>query len=211
MSLLLESESSLGTPAPLAGNEVLLGPDPSVCKIKGVMFGGRKQFLLDQFGEEGYYAVLARLSPETLKITRTPLASAWYDFAALVELDKTIYEFGKEKHPHILELVGAASAELGIGRVYRMLDNTELLKFLENIASFHQQYQKYGRVEFHKTPHGARMDYLEYPCYSPYYCASALGFYKEAILRHGGTDPRVVEVKCHCRGDAVCSFEMEWK
>ena len=51
MSLLLEKK---GTSAPLPrldGKEVLVGPNPEVAKVKGVMFGGRKQFLIDATGE----------------------------------------------------------------------------------------------------------------------------------------------------------------
>jgi hypothetical protein len=36
----------------LDGKEVLVGPDPSIARVKGVMFGGRKQFLMDTGGDE---------------------------------------------------------------------------------------------------------------------------------------------------------------
>jgi len=48
------------------------------------------------------------------------------------------------------------------------------------------------------------------PCYSPLYCASAVGFFWEALLRHGARQARVEESKCHCRGDRVCLYELEW-
>jgi predicted hydrocarbon binding protein len=211
MSLLQQGQ--VKRPAPkLDGKEVLVGPDPSICVVKGVMFGGRKQFLIDQFGEKGFYDVLSRLSPATMTYARTPLASSWCEFASLVEYDRTIHEQFSGQYPNVLELVGAASAELGIGKVYRSLDAEELLTFLAGIARVHQQYQKYGRVEFKAADeHHAKMSYFDYPCYSPIFCASANGFFLEAILRHGGTDPEVVQTKCHCRGDGVCVYEMSWK
>jgi predicted hydrocarbon binding protein len=55
------------------------------------------------------------------------------------------------------------------------------------------------------------MVYSDYPCYSPVYCASAVGFFMESILRHGGTEPNVVETKCQTLGDATCTFEMTWR
>ena len=61
------------------------------------------------------------------------------------------------------------------------------MQFLENNASFHDQYQKFGIVHFEKTPNGAQMIYANYPCYSPIFCASAFGYFLESILRHGGT------------------------
>ena len=64
-----------------------------------------------------------------------------------------MYDRFKATQPNVLALIGAASAELGIGKVYKILDSNELTKFLENNALFHNQYQKFGRVKFEN--HGA--------------------------------------------------------
>jgi predicted hydrocarbon binding protein len=211
MSILQQKK---GTTAPLPrmeGKEVLVGPKPDIAKVKGVMFGARKQFLIETLGEQGFYDMLLRLPPRTMGYTRTPLASSWCEFESLIELDRTIYETQKTKMPNVLALIGAASAELGIGRVYKSLDTAELTKFLESIALFHSQYQKFGTVKFEKTPAGARMVYSDYPCYSPVFCASGTGFFMEAIYRHGGTEPSVVETKCQTLGDPTCTYEMTWR
>jgi predicted hydrocarbon binding protein len=210
MSLLLQEKVHVAPPK-LDGKEVLTGPDPSVAKVKGVMFGGRRQFLLDVLGQEGFTTFLEKLSPRTRSYVRTPLASSWCEFESLIELDRAIHNELKAKMPNALALIGAASAELGIGRIYKSLDSTELVKFLENISLFHDQYQKFGTVHFEKTPAGARMSYSNYPCYSPIFCASAIGYFMEAILRHGGTDPKVAETKCQTHGDKSCTFEMTWR
>lgn len=206
MSLLAERKSSLPPPR-LQGKEVLVGPDPSVCKVKGVMFGGRRQFLLDTLGQEGFNAFSEKLSPRTRGYVRTPLASSWCEFESLVELDRAIQT---ELGGNALALIGAASAELGVGRIYRSLDSTELVQFFEKNALFHDQYQKFGKVRFEKTPGGGRMVYSDYPCFSPFFCASAIGYFLEAILRHGGTNPSVTEATCQCLGDPTCTYEMKW-
>ena len=198
-------------PPRLDGKEVLVGPDPSVCRVKGVMFGGRKQFLLDTAGEAGFTDLTAGLTPRTRGYVRTPLASSWCEFESLIELDRAIHETLKGRYPHVLALIGAASAELGIGRIYRSLDSTELVKFFESNAAFHDQYQKFGTVRFEKTASGGRMIYSGYPCYSPIFCASAFGYFLESILRHGGSEPSVTESRCQCHGDATCTFEMKWR
>lgn len=206
MSLLSQRKSPVAPPR-LQGKEVLTGPDPAACKVKGVMFGGRRQFLLDTLGQEGFNAFSEKLSPRTRSYVRTPLASAWCEFESLVELDRAIQT---ELDGNALALIGAASAELGIGRIYRSLDSAELEQFLEKNALFHDQYQKFGKVHFEKTPAGGRMVYSDYPCYSPYFCASAIGYFTESILRHGGTNPVVTETKCQCLGDSTCTYEMKW-
>jgi len=210
MSLLANHKAATHPPR-LDGKEVLVGHDPAVAKVKGVMFGARKQFLLDNVGEPGFKAILEKLTPRTRGYVKTPLASSWCEFASLVELDRTIHNELKSAYPNVLALIGAASAELGIGRVYRSLDSDELVNFLANNAQFHDQYQKFGSVRFEKTPNGARMIYSNYPCYSPIYCASAIGYFQESILRHGATDPHVAETKCQCLGDKTCTFEMTWR
>jgi predicted hydrocarbon binding protein len=210
MSLLMERKSSAQAPR-LEGKEVLVGPDPGIAKVKGVMFGGRKQFLLDTIGEEGFNALIAKLTPRTRSYVKTPLASSWCEFESLIELDRAIHNELKAKYPNVLALIGAASASLGIGRIYRSLDSESLIQFLESNAMFHDQYQKFGSVKFEKTPNGARMIYSNYPVYSPLFCASAFGYFLESILRHGGTDPTVSETKCQCHGDKTCTFEMTWR
>lgn len=210
MSLLFQRSGSSGPLPRLDGNEQLVGSDPEVCKVKGVMFGGRKQFITDIVGEAGFNQIVANLSSRARGYAKTPLASSWCEFEALIELDRAIYESLKAKYPNVLALIGAASAELGIGKVYKMLDSGELTKFLENNALFHSQYQKFGTVRYEKTPAGGKMIYTGYPCYSPIYCASAIGYFIESILRHGGSDPNVVETKCHCHGDSSCTYEMTW-
>lgn len=210
MSLLKERKVSVSPPR-LDGKEVLTGPDPTVAKVKGVMFGGRKQFLTDTIGDERFNKLIDGLSPRTRGYVKTPLASSWCEFESLIELDRAVHNELKAEYPNVLALIGAASAELGIGRVYRSLDSEELVQFLENNALFHSQYQKFGTQKFEKTPSGGRMIYSNYPVYSPIYCASAVGFFLEAILRHGATDPVVTERQCQCHGDKACVFEMTWK
>lgn len=210
MSLLLREKVPTPTPR-LDGKEVLIGPDPSIAKVKGVMFGGRRQFLQDVLGQEGFTTFLEKLSPRTRGYVRTPLASSWCEFDSLIELDRAIHNELKAQYPNVLALIGAASAELGIGRIYKSLDSAELVQFLENNAQFHDQYQKFGTVRFEKTSSGARMIYSSYPCHSPVFCASAIGYFMESILRHGGKDPKVSETKCQCQGDKTCTFDMAWR
>ena len=209
MSLLSQRKGSGPLPR-LSGKEVLTAADPALAKLKCVIFAGRKQFLLDTVGEAGLNQLIATLPESAIAALRTPLASSWYDFAALVAVDRAIYDSMHGSQPNVLALVGAASAELGVGKVYKSLDSAELVKFLETQASFHRQFQKFGNVRFEKSDRGGRMIYADYPVCSPIYCASAVGFFLEAVLRHGGKDPEVREVTCQTLGDATCTFEMTW-
>ncbi len=207
---ILSSQNTSGPTPRLDGREKLTAPNPDVAKVKGVIFAARKQFVNEIGGDEGYNAVLAKLSPRTAGYFKTPMASAWCEFESLIELDRAMYDVFHAKRPNILALAGAASAEYGIGKVYKALDSAELLKFLESQALFHSQFQKFGNVDVAPTARGARMTYSNYPVYSPIYCATAVGFFLEAILRHGGKDPAVTQTRCLCLGQPNCTFELTW-
>src|SRR6185369_1571815 len=151
MSLLLQQGGPRRGPASLSGREVLVGPDPEVCKVKGVMFAARREFLTHDLGERTFYSVVSKLSPDTMRLAMHPVATAWYDFAQVVEYDRAIWEACHKRYPYILDLVGAASAELGITRVFQSLDDAELYAFLERLARFHEQYQRYGHLDVERT------------------------------------------------------------
>jgi hypothetical protein len=211
MSLLMQQGGPPGGAASLKGRELLVGADPEICKVKGVMLAARREFINKNLGERAFYTIVSKLSPDVIQSAMHPVADAWYDFATLVRYDAAIHSECHIRYPYILELLGAASAELGITRVFQRLDAAELYHFLENCARFHEQYQKFGRVELERTTSGARMHYYDYPCYSPVFCASGGGFMLEAILRHGGKHADTRHILCHCRGDGVCTYELTWE
>src|SRR5260370_42287956 len=74
MSLLMQRKSA-AVPPRLEGKEVLVGPNPDLAFVKGVMFGGRKQFLVDNLEEKGFSDFVSKLSQRPATYTKTPLAS----------------------------------------------------------------------------------------------------------------------------------------
>lgn len=211
LARLLERNGRRRPPPPLVGQEVLVDPrNPAVCQINGAVFAARQRFVREAFGEQGFQEVLARVSPATRAYAERPLASGWCDFASLVEYDRVVYQQFHSRYPHVLTLLGAASAEYGGGTLYRLLDQEGLVGFLEGLVHFHGLYQKYGRAVFTRSARGGLMACYGNPCYSPLYCASAIGFYLAELVRHGARNPRVEELKCHCRGDDACVYQLEW-
>ena len=66
MSILQQKKGSTAPLPRMEGKEVLVGPKPDIAKVKGVMFGARKQFLIETLGEQGFYDMLVRLSPRAM-------------------------------------------------------------------------------------------------------------------------------------------------
>ena len=54
------------------------------------------------------------------------------------------------------------------------------------------------------------MIFRKYPCYSPIFCDSAFGFFEQCVSMFGGTNVKVSEALCQCRGDDSCTFAMSW-
>jgi len=191
---------------PLAGREKLTDD-----QVSGVMFGARKEVITQLFGDRSFYSIIAKLTPETLKIALSPSAEAWYPFRSLVEYDRATHDTLAPQCPYVLELLGAASAELGMMRVYRKLNREKLAEFLQQVAPFHSHFQKFGRAEVEQCHGNAHVRYLDYPCYSPIFCASGIGYFLEAVMRHGGQNADVKHPQCLTRGDDVCDFELSWR
>jgi len=135
--------------------------------VSGVMFGARKEVITQLFGDRAFYSIIAKLTPETLKIALSPSAEAWYSFRSLVEYDRATHDTLAPQCAYVLELLGAASAELGMTRVHRKLNREKLAEFLDQVAPFHSHFQKFGRAEVEQEHGSAHVRYLDYPCYSP--------------------------------------------
>jgi len=190
---------------PLTGEEHLTDD-----LLSGVMFGARKELITQVFGDRAFYSIIAKLSPGTLKHALSPAADGFYTFASLVEYDGATHETLAPQCPYILELLGAASAELGMTRVYRQLNREKLAEYLDQVEPFLSHFQKFGRAEVEQQHGHALVRYLEYPCYSPIYCASGVGYFLEAVMRHGGRDATVTHPHCFTRGDSACEYELTW-
>lgn len=145
------------------------------------------------------------------KLSAIVLASSWYPFAWLIQMDRAIADaFGQGKLDLIREL-GQYSARINLSTTYKVLDRETNHDFFRNSAVLHSQFQDFGKVAYVEKVGGGVMVHTEYPCYSPVFCASAIGYYEQTILSHGGRDVHVREVECMCHGEKSCSFEMEWK
>src|SRR4051812_50210181 len=102
MSLLMQRKGPAAPLPRLEGKEVLVGPNPDIAKVKGVMFGGRKQFLSDVAGEEGFAAIVAKISPKKARYAKTPLAPSWCEVASPIEVHRALFEALKQKQPKLL-------------------------------------------------------------------------------------------------------------
>jgi len=139
------------------------------------------------------------------------LPVSWYPFRAVVETDRAIATAcGGDAEALIMEL-GRYSARLNLGTSYKVYTRSEPHAFFQLAARLNRQFQDFGRATYERTgPTSCRLSMSDYPCFSPVFCLSGLGYYEQATALQGGREPRVAETKCQCRGGSECRFDIRW-
>jgi hypothetical protein len=192
---------------PLASGERLGGG-----RVKGSMIRAHLDWVCDFASREGTIELFAAMPADVRQQVSTVLASAWYDFETLIAVDRTILAVFGGQDIGFLEQLGAYSARRNLSGVYRSFRRDGVHDFFRHAATLHSQFQDFGTAQYAVVTAGAgTMRHAGYPCFSPLYCASALGFYRECVVLHGGNDIDVIETGCQCEGAAACVFSIRWR
>ena len=140
------------------------------------------------------------------------LPVSWYPFADLITVDRAIVKTYGGGDVLVLREAGAHSARLNLTGVYKVYRRDSIHEFLANGARLHSKFQDFGQAKYVKNgPHAGEMIFSAYRSYSPLYCESAIGFYRESLEIHGAHNVVVEESTCQCRGDASCTFSLRWE
>jgi hypothetical protein len=136
---------------------------------------------------------------------RTVLSAAWYPFADAIEVDRIIMNWFGHGELRFLEEIGAYAAK-------QEARGSGVHAFFRRLASLHRQLHNFGNAVYREgSPAHGRMIHTAYVSYSPLYCASAIGFYRECIRLHAGGRAEVTETSCQCRGEESCTFDLAWE
>lgn len=182
-------------------------------RIKGGMVKAHLSWLAENRSAQDKELFMQRLTPETRQTFSAPvLATNWYPFSILIEVDRALMDlFGNGKLEFLREL-GRYSARINLSTAYRAFDRDTNHEFFRNSALLHSQFQDFGKARYEQTGEkSGRMIHTEYTCYSPLFCASALGYYEGCITSHGVARAVVTEPECHCYGGKSCTYDMKWE
>lgn len=181
-------------------------------QVKGVMLRGHVGWVRDEHGEPGVRALLEDIPEQMRRNAESPLASMWYPFETLIEVDRAIANRWGEGKPEFVRVLGRHSARMGLSTTYKIFKRESLHEFFERSAPLHSQFQNFGGVRFEDIAEDkVRMVHYDYDCYSPIFCESALGYYEEVVLLHGDRPSSIRETQCQTLGAAECKFEIEWE
>lgn len=183
-------------------------------RIKGGMLAAHVQWVADHCAPEEVARFQAALPPMLrISVKSKIVPTAWYEFRELIAIDRTIVEVFAGGDAALLRELGAYSARLNLATLLQgEQPASSVHEFLENGARFHSEYQDFGSVEYVRTgPRSGRVIHSHYSSFSPLFCESALGYYREATALHGAIDPQAIETDCQCRGDESCTFVLRWR
>lgn len=183
-------------------------------RVKGGMVAAHMRWVADHSSPEEMQRFQAALPPAVRDAVNSEIVPTnWYDFRQLIAVDRAIVDVFAGGEAVKLRDLGAYSARLNLSSLFHGHDTpSSIHEFLEKGTHFHSDFQDFGDAQYVRTgQHSGRVIHSNYSSFSPLYCESALGYYREAITLHGGTDAQAIETECQCRGDKSCTFVVKWR
>jgi hypothetical protein len=176
--------------------------------VKGGMIRAHLDWVRRNHGEKGLESLVGSLPKHVAAEIGSALPSSWCSFETVVVLDRTIaQQYGN----NVLKDLGRFSARINLDTTYRLYKREDIHDFFRRSAALHAQFMDFGTAGYEQTgDHSGRMIHGGYDFYSPTYCASAIGYYEEALRIHGGRNVIVTETSCQCAGDSSCAFVLRW-
>jgi hypothetical protein len=179
--------------------------------VKGTILAAHVQWVKENRSADEYIRFWDQLAREARVSIGMVLPVKWYDFGHLMAIDHAILNLFGGGSTSILRDLGRHSARVNLGGAYKAYIRPSIHDFFLSSARLHSQFQDFGVAAYAaRNDSSGIMTHSRYDSFSPLYCASATGFYQEAIVLHGGANVTVTEAMCQCRGDRTCSFVMRW-
>jgi predicted hydrocarbon binding protein len=183
-------------------------------KIKGFILHSRKEFVLDNFGNDGWNKVLATLPDEDKKIYEGfILTSNWYDFEISERLDTAIVEILGKGSTDVFEDIGKKSAQrhlTGIHASFIVPGNPQA--FLEKADVIYKYYYDVGYREYEATgTNSGILTTYESEVYSAPDCLTVIGWHKEALRMCGAKEVQIEEEVCRAKGGDYCQYMVQWQ
>ena len=177
-------------------------------RVKGGMLRAHLDWVRRTHDDDALTKLVRALPEKASHEIATTLPTSWCSFETLIALDRAIAtQYGH----NVLKDLGRFSARINLDTTYRLYKRDDIHDFFKRSAALHSQFQDFGTARYEQNgDHGGRMFHSGYACFSPAYCASAIGYYEEALRIHNGRNVIVTEASCQCAGDASCTFVLRW-
>lgn len=180
-------------------------------RIKGQLLIARFDYLSDVHGTQAAARVLEALSAEDIGLLRSLVREAWYPFALLMRLDRTLARLLAGGDPSFFEELGRHSARHRTEWLGEHAALVSVHAFLSRVADQHRSFHDFGRASYQRTGfHSGELAFRDYPEVDEAFCGSSRGYFRGVLKLLTDGAAEVVEAACQCRRDAACLFRLRW-
>ncbi len=184
-----------------------------VARVKGLTFADMQAFVRERGGDAAWQRMRDSLSLEERAVVESVVGSGWYP----LELHHRVLDFmpavlGAERVETMHDYARWA-AERHVSRVYRVLFLViNPARMLEKSGEYWHRFYDTGEwTVIRDTPTRVRGDLVGFAMPRPNLCDFLNGYLPALFARIGARDVRCTHPRCRTRGEAVCSYHLEWR
>ncbi len=183
---------------------------------KGLLFKNLKQFVLENYGEEGFNKLLSSISEEARKIINGPLMdAASYHGSLFLEINRKICEIFGEGKPEFAKKLGAFSAQKSIKGpfkfILRLASIPWTLKRGEMIYKMYYPYMGELKVEkIDDKKNEAILVIKNLPFKDLYFEYRIAGWLEEVGRILGSEKTKIEIVKSIAKGNEKVEYHLVW-
>ena len=186
---------------------------PRVAHVKGITFADAREFVVGRGGPEAWERLRAVVSPQDRALLDEVIAMGWYELGAHARMLEAIPRaLGLETHTAMREFARFA-AQSHVSRVHRVFlrfANPALI--LEKTGEYWSRFFDSGEWRVtRETPRRARGDLLDFAEPAAIVCEFITCYIEFLFMRVGAKEVRSSHPRCRVRGDALCTFLVDWK
>lgn len=182
-------------------------------QIKGTALGSVQRYVLEQFTDADWRALLAALGPEERqRIEGGILASAWYPFALFIRMVQTAEAQLGPRVPRLHHEMGRAAADYGLTTFHKLFYKVGSPQFIiTRAAKVWRTYYTSGEMTVPVCEDGhAVVELVGFEEPARELCERLPGFFERTVELSGGRAVRLVHETCVHRGGKSCRFESWW-
>ena len=188
-------------------------PRALVAQVKGLTFVDVQSFVRKEGGPEAWHKLRETLPREEQEVVESVSAALWYPLEVQHRVLGRMHEVLGRERVETLHAYARFAAERHVSRVYRVLFlvlNPALM--LEKSGEYWHRFYDTGEWKItRESPTRARGDLIGFAKPNPDLCEFLTAYLPALFERIGAKDPKCTHPRCRTRGDAVCSFQLEWR
>jgi hypothetical protein len=202
-------------PACCRFDETVIEEPSAIGHVRGGMILSRLLYIRAWHGESALRELVQRFSPSDRAMLDNPGVSGLYPLALLVRLDRAIVRTFGADVPDVLERLGEFSADLSLGSTLDPALGKDVPSWLGATRNLNLRFQDFGEADstfgnLQSHTHEAVVTLKYSPAPPSPYCASGVGYFRQAVRLCGGENVEVAITSCAQTGTGECRFLVRW-